>query len=56
MTIAAPCRFPELNRAARDAVRSWRYEPARLDDRPIASQKRVDIVFELSTRRVVTDA
>ena len=56
VTIAAPCRFPELNRAARDAVRSWRYEPARLDDRPIASQKRVDIVFELSTRRVATDA
>ncbi len=48
--ITAPCRYPELNRAARDAVQDWRYEPARLDDRPVASEKVVEIVFELRSQ------
>ncbi|MEY2982366.1 MAG: TonB family protein [Planctomycetota bacterium] len=52
VTITAPCRHPELNRAARDAVQDWRYEPARLDDEPVASEKVVEIVFELRSQSV----
>lgn len=52
VTIAEPCPYPELNRAARNAVAEWRYEPARLDGVAVTSEKVVEIVFELRSRSV----
>lgn len=52
VTISRPCPYPELNRAARDAVAEWRYEPARLDGVAVTSEKAVEIVFELRSRSV----
>ncbi len=39
--------FPRLDNAALDTVRQSRFEPATLDGRPVASEERLEIAFEL---------
>jgi protein TonB len=38
---------PALQQAAMNAVRSWKYQPARLDDQPISIHIRVDVIFRI---------
>lgn len=45
-----PCRHPGLNREALRAVRRWRFDPARRDGVPIASETDVTIEFVLAER------
>ncbi|MDZ4801745.1 MAG: TonB family protein [Bryobacteraceae bacterium] len=40
---------PGLARAAVDAAQGWRFEPARVDDKPVASEMVVQFVFPAST-------
>jgi len=39
--------FPRLTQAAMDALRTWKYEPARLNGQPIAMHMKVSINFSL---------
>jgi len=39
--------FPRLTQAAMDALRTWKYEPARLNGQPIAMRMKVSINFSL---------
>jgi protein TonB len=39
--------FPRLTQAAMDALRTWKYEPARLNGQPIAMHMKVSISFSL---------
>jgi periplasmic protein TonB len=45
--IAKSSGFPRLDEAARDAVRRWRFVPARRGDEPIAANVIVPIVFQM---------
>ena len=36
-----------LASAAKSAVREWRFSPAKLDGKPIETQKRITVVFRL---------
>ena len=38
---------PSLTQAAMDALRTWKYEPARLNGQPIAMHMQVSINFSL---------
>jgi len=38
---------PMLAEAARDAVRRWRYQPAKLDGEPIEVRTDIDVDFKL---------
>jgi len=40
--------FPRLTQAAMDALRTWKYEPARLDGQPIAMHMKVRITFTVN--------
>jgi len=40
--------FPRLTQAAMDALRTWKYEPARLDGQPIAMHMKVSITFTVN--------
>lgn len=46
--LATPSPFPGLNRAALQAVRSWRFQPAKKAGLPVASRLEVPIVFRLT--------
>lgn len=46
-----PSRYPGLNRAALRAARGWRYEPARRDGAPVASNTDVTVEFRLVDAR-----
>ena len=48
--IAESSSHPRLDRAARDAVAHWRFEPARRGSQPVDSWLRVPIVFRLEGR------
>ncbi|MGH9680229.1 MAG: energy transducer TonB, partial [Candidatus Acidiferrales bacterium] len=39
---------PFLRQAAVDAVKRWKYAPAQLDGRPVATQATVDVEFRLN--------
>lgn len=40
--------FPRLDEAAREAVRNWRFVPARQGDQAVAAPVNVPIVFKLN--------
>jgi protein TonB len=48
--IAESCGFPRLDEAARDAVRKWRFIPARRGGEAIAAKVLVPIVFQLDQK------
>jgi len=48
--VAKSSGFPRLDEAAREAVRRWRFVPARRGDEPIAANVIVPIVFQLDTQ------
>lgn len=48
--LATPSPFPGLNRAALQAVRSWRFRPAQKAGLAVASRLEVPIVFQLTER------
>jgi len=39
--------FPRLTQAAMDSLRTWKYEPARLNGQPIAMHMKVSMNFGL---------
>jgi periplasmic protein TonB len=45
--IDASSGHPALDEAAMDAVRQWRFLPARQNDRPVVASAEVPIVFRL---------
>ena len=49
-SLARPTRYPELNREALRAVRTWRFEPALRHGEAIAAHTEVEVVFQLLDR------
>lgn len=50
VTLATASPHPGLNRAALQAVRRWRFEPASRDGVPVAGRLELPIVFRLTDR------
>lgn len=48
LTVKQSSGHPRLDRAALEAVRRWRFAPARIGERPVASTLEVPIVFKLT--------
>ncbi|MCS7235436.1 MAG: energy transducer TonB [Armatimonadota bacterium] len=48
--VVTPSGEPELDRAAAEALRRWRFQPARRDGQPVDSYYLVWVVFELQGR------
>jgi protein TonB len=52
VTVEQSSGSTRLDEAAVTWVRShWRYHPAKIDDRPVASTARAAVVFDLTQRR-----
>lgn len=52
--IRQSCGHPLLDRAAVEAVRAWRFYPARQDGTPIAAQVEVPVSFRFEERRLAS--
>ena len=47
IVVEASAGHPDLDRAAADAVRQWRFEPARRDAEPVAAWVLLPVQFQL---------
>jgi protein TonB len=48
LEVLSPGGDPRLIRAALDAVRQWRYQPARLNGEPVAIDTQITVDFRLT--------